>query len=104
MKHAVIETGGKQYRVKSGDVLKIEKLVVDKGADLEFDKVLFIRDGDNIQVGKPYLSHCRVKATVMEHGRGEKLRIIKFRRRKGYMRTLGHRQDYTQVQINDILA
>lgn len=102
--YAVIKTGGKQYRVTSGDKLKVEKLVADVGAEITFDQVLMVADGDNVKVGAPMLSGAAVKATVVSHGRGDKVRIFKMKRRKHYRKTQGHRQHYTEVQISGISA
>jgi large subunit ribosomal protein L21 len=100
--YAVIQTGGKQYRVKQGDVVKIETLPADAGQEIEFDKVLMIQSDEGIQVGRPYLEGGKVTATVKAHGRHPKIKIVKFRRRKHYMKQAGHRQNYTEVQITDI--
>ncbi|TAN49796.1 MAG: 50S ribosomal protein L21 [Methylococcaceae bacterium] len=102
--YAVIKTGGKQYRVESGRFLKIEKIVAEEGATVEFDQVLLVSSDAGIKVGKPYLEGGKVTATVMNHGRHDKIRILKFRRRKHHMKRAGHRQHYTQVMINDISA
>ena len=100
--YAVIKTGGKQYRVAEGQTLKVEKLEIEEGASVEFDTVLMIADGDRIEIGAPYIDGGRVTATVKSQGRGPKIRIIKFRRRKHYFKTQGHRQSYTELQINGI--
>ncbi|MFA7096741.1 MAG: 50S ribosomal protein L21 [Gammaproteobacteria bacterium] len=102
--YAVIVTGGKQYRVAEGDSLKVEKLAADEGASVEFDKVLMVVDGDNIKVGAPYVDGGKVSATVERHGRGDKVKIVKFRRRKHYRKQMGHRQHYTQLKITGISA
>jgi len=102
--YAVIETGGKQYRVKQGQRIKVEKLSADEGASLDLDKVLLVADGDDIKVGAPYLNGGKVTVTVKSHGRGEKIRIIKFRRRKHSRSTQGHRQSYTELEITGINA
>ncbi|HCU54736.1 MAG TPA: 50S ribosomal protein L21 [Gammaproteobacteria bacterium] len=102
--YAVIKTGGKQYRVSSGDKLKVEKLVADVGAEVTFDQVLMVADGDNVKAGTPLVSGAAVKATVVSHGRGDKVRIFKMKRRKHYRKTQGHRQHYTEVQISGISA
>lgn len=102
--HAVIVTGGKQYRVKEGDVLKLEKLTVEAGATFDFEQVLMVGEGENVKVGKPHLAGCKVTAAVLEHGRHDKIRILKFRRRKHHMKRQGHRQAYTQVKITGIVA
>ena len=100
--YAVIQTGGKQYRVTEGQTLRVEKLGAEVGANVDLDKVLMVAAGDNVKVGKPYLDGGKVTATVKSHGRGEKVRIIKFRRRKHYRKTQGHRQSYTELQITGI--
>ena len=100
--YAVIKTGGKQYRVAEGQTLKVEKLDVEEGAAVEFDQVLMIADGDRIQVGAPYIDGARVSATVKSQGRSPKVLIVKFRRRKHYRKTQGHRQSYTELKISSI--
>jgi len=102
--YAVIQTGGKQYRVSEGDTLKVEKLVVEPGSDVALDKVLLVADGDAIKVGTPYVEGCTVTATVKAHGRGDKVHIIKFRRRKHHLKRQGHRQWFTEIQITGISA
>lgn len=100
--YAVIKTGGKQYRVKEGDILKIEELPTEVGQVIEFSEVLMLADGDKVTCGTPFVKNAIVKAEVLDHGRHKKIRIIKFRRRKHYMRRQGHRQNYTQVKISAI--
>ncbi|KTD21898.1 50S ribosomal protein L21 [Legionella londiniensis] len=100
--YAVIKTGGKQYRVKEGDVLKVELLSADVGSKVDFSEVLMVADGDDISCGKPILENAVVQAEVLEHARHKKIKIIKFRRRKHHMKTMGHRQYYTQVKITGI--
>jgi large subunit ribosomal protein L21 len=100
--YAVIESGGKQYRVAVGDVLRVEKLPVETGASVDLDKVLLVANGEDVKVGSPVLSGTTVKATVRGHGRGEKIRIFKMRRRKHYRKHQGHRQDYTELEITQI--
>ena len=102
--YAVIVTGGKQYRVEEGETLRIEKLVAEDGANLEFDRVLMIADGDDVKVGTPALEGAKVSATVTAQGRGDKVRIIKFKRRKNYLRHQGHRQSYTEIKVTSIAA
>jgi large subunit ribosomal protein L21 len=99
---AVFESGGKQHRVIEGERIRLEKLEADPGDSVEFDRVMLVAQGDDVKLGKPYVEGCRVTAEVVEHGRGEKIRIIKFRRRKNYTRRQGHRQSYTEVQITGI--
>ena len=102
--YAVIATGGKQYRVENGTVLQVEKLDAEPGATVEFGEVLLIGDGDSIKVGAPLLKGGKVTATVEKHGKGEKKVIVKFRRRKHYLRQGTHRQQFTQVKITGISA
>jgi large subunit ribosomal protein L21 len=100
--YAVIATGGKQYRVAEGDVVRIEKLVAEPGAAVEFDKVLVVGEGEGVKIGAPHVSGAKVIATVQGHGKGDKVRIVKFRRRKHYLRQGTHRQPYTEVKITGI--
>ncbi|KTC90903.1 50S ribosomal protein L21 [Fluoribacter dumoffii] len=100
--YAVIKTGGKQYTVKEGDVLKIELLPNDVGNEIQFEEVLMLADGDKIVCGTPLVSKAIVKAEVLDHGRHKKVKIIKFRRRKHHMKHMGHRQYYSQVKITAI--
>ncbi|HZV97542.1 MAG TPA: 50S ribosomal protein L21 [Methylophilaceae bacterium] len=102
--YAVIKTGGKQYRVAAGDKLKVEKLVGDVGSDITIDQVLMVADGDNVTIGAPVIKGASVTAKVVSHGRGDKVMIFKFRRRKHYRKTQGHRQDFTEIQIDTIAA
>jgi large subunit ribosomal protein L21 len=101
--YAVIKSGGKQYRVQSGAQLRVESLVADVGAAVSFDEVLLVGSGDTVKVGAPLVSGAKVKATVVAHGRGDKVKIFKMRRRKHYQKSQGHRQDYTEVRIDDIV-
>jgi large subunit ribosomal protein L21 len=101
--YAVIKSGGKQYRVESGAKLRIESLTADVGAAVSFDQVLLVGNGDSVKLGAPLISGALVKATVLGHGRGDKLKIFKMRRRKHYQKTQGHRQNYTEVRIDDIV-
>ncbi|KTD61581.1 50S ribosomal protein L21 [Legionella spiritensis] len=100
--HAVIKTGGKQYRVKEGDVLKIELLPDEVGNEVTFSEVLMLTEGDKTTCGTPLIKKAVVKAEVLEHARHKKVKIIKFRRRKHHMKQMGHRQYYTQVKITAI--
>jgi large subunit ribosomal protein L21 len=100
--YAVIATGGKQYRVEKGGVLRVEKLDAEPGATVEFDEVLLIADGDNVRVGKPRLAGGKVIAQVQKHAKADKVTIVKFRRRKHYLRQGTHRQPYTEVRVTDI--
>jgi len=100
--YAVIQTGGKQYRVTEGQTLKVEKLDVEVGGSVDIDKVLMVTDGDKVTVGTPYTG--KVKATVKSHGRDKKVTIIKFRRRKHSRKQMGHRQSYTEIEISSIAS
>ncbi len=102
--YAVIATGGKQYRVAEGSVLRIEKLEAEAGSAVEFDKVVMCVNGESVQLGKPYLPGSKVHATVQKHGQTDKVPIVKFRRRKHYMRQGTHRQKYTEVKVTSIVA
>ena len=102
--YAVIKTGGKQYKLAQGEVVRVEKLDADEGASVELDKVLMIADGDNINIGTPYVEGGKVTATVKSHGRGKKVEIMKFRRRKHHQKRTGHRQYYTEIEITGISA
>ena len=102
--YAVVSTGGKQYRVAKGDVCRVEKLDADEGASVELDKVLMVADGDNISIGTPLVDGGKVTATVKAHGRGDKVEIMKFRRRKHHQKRTGHRQYYTELEITGINA
>ncbi|MBT3145859.1 50S ribosomal protein L21 [Neptunomonas phycophila] len=101
---AVIVSGGKQYRVQEGHTLKLEKLNAEAGATIEFDRVLLVGTGDDVKVGLPVVEGAKVTAEVVEHGRGDKVTIIKFRRRKHHMKRQGHRQWFTEVKITGISA
>jgi large subunit ribosomal protein L21 len=102
--YAVIKTGGKQYRVISGERLKVEKLEVEVGGVVTLDQILMVSDGESTTIGSPIINGATVKATVLSHGRGDKVMIFKFRRRKHYRKTQGHRQSFTEIQIGEILA
>jgi large subunit ribosomal protein L21 len=102
--YAVIATGGKQYRVREGGVLRVEKLDVAEGASVEFDQVLLVGDGEKVSIGKPFVEGGKVQAVVMEQGKARKVEIVKFRRRQNYRRTKGHRQHFTQVKITGIVV
>ena len=99
--YAVIETGGKQYRVAVGDKVKVEKLAASEGESVDLDRVLMIQDGSKVQVGTPTLD-SKVSAKVVSQGRGDKIRIFKMKRRKHYRKQAGHRQDYTELEITGI--
>ncbi len=100
--YAVIKTGGKQYRVSPGDKLKVETIDAEVGASFDFDTVLMISDGDELTVGTPTIASAKVTAEVVAHGRGKKVEIIKFRRRKHHQKRTGHRQNFTQIEIQSI--
>jgi len=102
--YAVIKTGGKQYKLAQGDVVRVEKLDAEEGAAVELDKVLMIADGDSINVGTPYVDGGKVSATVKSHGRAKKVEIMKFRRRKHHQKRTGHRQYYTEIEVTGISA
>lgn len=101
---AVFVSGGKQHRVTEGELVRLEKLPGEPGAEIVFDKVLMVAEGDNVNVGKPYVDGGTVTAEVVNQTRGDKIRIIKFKRRKDYLRRQGHRQYYTDVRIKAISA
>jgi len=102
--YAVISTGGKQYKLAQGDVCRIEKLDAEEGASVELDKVLMIADGDNINIGTPFVDGGKVTATIKSHGRAKKVEIMKFRRRKHHQKRTGHRQYYTEIEVTSISA
>ncbi|MEJ6564804.1 MAG: 50S ribosomal protein L21 [Burkholderiales bacterium] len=102
--YAVIKTGGKQYKVATGEKLKIETLGAEVGENIALDQVLMVVDGANVSIGTPTLAGASVAATVLGHGRGKKVKIFKLRRRKHYKRQQGHRQNFTEVVIGDITS
>ena len=102
--YAVIATGGKQYKVSPGDVVRVESLEAKMGETVEIKDVYMIADGDKISIGKPTLASAKVTVEVVDEDRGEKLLIFKHRRRKGYRKTIGHRQNYTAIKIKEITA
>ncbi|MFP4588741.1 MAG: 50S ribosomal protein L21 [Candidatus Acetothermia bacterium] len=103
--YAIIETGGKQYWIEEGATVKIEKLPDKKeGDEVTFNEVLFVKDEDTVSVGRPYLSGTSVNAEVVEKGKDEKITVFKYKKRKGYRRTKGHRQPYMKVQVNSIAS
>tara|TARA_B100001094_G_scaffold330179_1_gene394772 strand:+ start:199 stop:510 length:312 start_codon:yes stop_codon:yes gene_type:complete len=102
--YAVFQSGGKQHRVVEGQILRLEKIDVETGSDIEFDQVLLIADDKRVEVGAPYVSGGKVVATVVSHGRGDKVKIVKFRRRKHSRKQMGHRQWFTEVKITGINA
>lgn len=102
--HAVIKTGGKQYRVKEGDVLRVEKLGLEEGSKFDLSEVLMVSNGEDIKIGAPLLEGAIVTAEVMSNGRAKKVKIMKFRRRKHSMKQMGHRQSYSEIKIKSIKA
>ena len=100
--YAVIKTGGKKYKVSVGDKLKVEQIPADIDSTIELSEVLMIADGDAVKVGTPLVAGAKVTATVVAHGRGEKIRIFKMRRRKHYQKHQGHRQNFTEIRIDAI--
>ena len=102
--YAVVKTGGKQYRVSQGDRLKVESLKAEAGSEVSLDEVLMVGSGESVTVGAPTVANASVSAKVLTHGRGEKVRIIKFRRRKHHRKQAGHRQNYTELEITGINA
>jgi large subunit ribosomal protein L21 len=101
--YAIIKSGGKQYRVKAGEQVRVEALAAEVGSTVSLEEVLLVGTGDGVKVGAPLVSGAKVKATVVSHGRGDKVKIFKLRRRKHYQKTQGHRQSYTELRIDDIV-
>ncbi len=99
---AVFESGGKQHRVSEGDLVRLETLGGEPGDDVVFDRVMVVADGDDVAVGMPFLKDVKVEGEVVGQGRGRKIRVVKFKRRKNYLRRAGHRQGYTEVRITAI--
>jgi large subunit ribosomal protein L21 len=102
--YAVVKTGGKQYKVAPGENLKVEQIPADVGAEVILDQVLLVGEGEAVRLGQPTVAGATVKATVIAHGRGEKIRIFKMRRRKHYQKHQGHRQNYTELRIESIVG
>jgi large subunit ribosomal protein L21 len=102
--YAVIQTGGKQYRVAPGDELRVEKLMGQKGDEISFDRVLLTSDGENVQVGRPFLENSKVLGRILHQGKDKKVVVFKFKRRKGFRRTRGHRQPFSLVRIENVQA
>ena len=102
--YAVIVSGGKQHRVEEGETLKLEKLNIEVGASVDFDRVLLVVNGEDVKIGAPVVQDARVSAEIVSHGRGKKVRIMKFKRRKHHMKQMGHRQWFTEVKITGISA
>jgi large subunit ribosomal protein L21 len=101
--YAIIKSGGKQYRVKAGEQVRVEALAAEVGSTVSLEEVLLVGTGEGVKVGAPLVSGAKVKATVVSHGRGDKVKIFKLRRRKHYQKTQGHRQSYTELRIDDIV-
>ena len=102
--YAVIKSGGKQHRVEPGEVLRLEKLDAETGAIIDFDRVMMIGEGGQVKIGEPYVDGGKVSAEIMSHGRGNKITVIKMKRRKHYRRQAGHRQSYTEIKITEIVG
>ena len=102
--YAIVATGGKQYRVKEGEKLRVEKLSAEAGETVELEKVLMVGEGDDVKIGAPYLEGVKVTAIVAANGRGDKVKIVKFNRRKHYRKQMGHRQSFTEIEITGISA
>jgi large subunit ribosomal protein L21 len=102
--YAVIVSGGKQHRVEEGETLKLEKLNLEVGASVDFDRVLLVVNGEDVKIGAPVVEGAKVSAEIVSHGRGKKVRIMKFKRRKHHMKQMGHRQWFTEVKITGISA
>ncbi len=102
--YAVIKTGGKQYRVIAGEKIKVEQITADVGSEIVLDQVFMVANGDDIKIGAPLVNGAKVTATVLSHGRHDKIKIFKMRRRKHYQKHQGHRQNYTEIQISGISA
>ena len=102
--YAVIKTGGKQYKVSPGEKLKVEQLPTAVGAEVVLDQVLLVGEGESIRLGQPMVAGATVRATVVSHGRGDKVTIFKMRRRKHYQKHQGHRQNYTELKIDSIVG
>ena len=100
--YAIIKSGGKQYRVKAGEQVRVEALAAEVGSTVSLEEVLLVGTGDGVTVGAPLVSGAKVKATVVSHGRGDKVKIFKLRRRKHYQKTQGHRQNYTEIRVDSI--
>lgn len=100
--YAIVETGGKQYRVTPGDMLQVELLKVEKGEKLSLDKVLLVADDDGVKIGNPFLEGATVDATIMDHGKSKKVLVFKYKSKKNYRRLRGHRQNFTEIRIDSI--
>lgn len=101
--YAVIETGGKQYKVEKGDVLKVEKLDAEVGDKIVFDKVFLVANGEDVKIGSPFVEGAKVEANVVEHAKGKKIIVYKYKAKKNYRKKQGHRQPYTEIEIAEII-
>lgn len=102
--YAIVNTGGKQYKIQQGDVFRVEKIPGEIGSSVSFDKVLMFSDGKNVSIGRPVLDHVAVKGHIIDQGKAKKIIVFKYKRRKRYRRKLGHRQQYTAIKIDSIEA
>ncbi len=102
--YVIVNTGGKQYKIQKGDVLRVEKIPGEVGSPVSFDKVLMFSDGENVNIGRPVLDNVAVKGHIVEQGKDKKIIVFKYKRRKRYRRKLGHRQQYTEIKIDSIEA
>ncbi len=102
--YAIVNTGGKQYKIQQGDVLRVEKIPGEVGSPVSFDKVLMFSDGENVNIGRPVLDNVAVKGHIVDQGKGKKIVVFKYKKRKRYRRKLGHRQQYTEIKIDSIEA
>jgi len=102
--NAIVRTGGKQYNVSPGDIIQVETLQEAEGEVVSLDDILLVRDGETVTIGTPVVENASVKVKVLSHGRGKKIKVFKFKRRKQYHRTQGHRQDFTRIQIEEIVS
>ncbi|MBQ6662030.1 MAG: 50S ribosomal protein L21 [Firmicutes bacterium] len=100
--YAILESGGKQYRVSEGDVICVEKLPVEAGDSVELDKVLLLSNGEEVKVGTPYVEGAKVSGTVVENGKGKKVIVFKYKSKKDYRKKQGHRQPYTMIKIDSL--
>ena len=100
--YAIIKTGGKQYKVSKGDNIRVEAFDADVDSTVQFDKVLMLNDGGKIKIGTPYIEQATVSGKILGYGRGEKIKVLKFKRRKRYMRRSGHRQSFAEVEITEV--
>lgn len=102
--YAVVNTGGKQYKVQQGEILRVEKIPGDVGSPVKFERILMFSDGENVSIGQPVLENVAVEGHIVEQGRAKKIIVFKYKKRKRYRRKAGHRQDFTAVQIDSIAA